>query len=195
MVTVEDIRKTNGLYTLKGVTVNKGVLVDCHLFNTLAGSDENNNYIYDFDVYLKKYGVNLQRPYVWEYIQQKEYILSLLLEKELSSVVIVQHNSHTPGQKTIQYVIDGKQRLITIKKFIHNEFPIVINGSDVYYKDFDEQAKRLLFSRVNYITGNIYYSYDDEPITDDMMITLFNYYNFSGTPQTEEHKKMLEGLK
>lgn len=195
MITVEDIRSTNGLYTLKGVTVNKGIMVDCHLFNSLMENGKNNNYLYDFNVYLKEYGVNLQRPYVWKHFQQKEFIMSLLNEKELSPVVIVQHNSDDRSTKTIQYIIDGKQRLLTIKKFIHNEFPIVIKGNDVYFKDFDENAKRLLVSRVNYMTGNVYYSYDSDPITDDMLITLFNFYNFSGTPQTERHKKMLENLK
>ena len=47
---------------------------------------------------------------------------------------------------------------------------------------------------VNGFVATVYYSYDDNPITDDMKIILFNYYNFSGTPQTEEHKNMLKNL-
>ena len=29
---------------------------------------------------------------------------------------------------------------------------------------------------------------------DDMKIILFNFYNFAGTPQTEEHKEKLQNL-
>jgi uncharacterized protein with ParB-like and HNH nuclease domain len=152
--------------------------------------------VYDFDVYLEKYGINLQRPYVWEHHQQNEFILSILLEKPLEQVIIVQHNSDKSRSNTINYVIDGKQRLLTIKKFVNNEFPIYIKGEEVYWKDFDKEAKMFFRSRANGMTATVYYSYDetDYLVTDDMKIILFNYYNFAGTPQTEEHKNKLQSL-
>lgn len=149
----------------------------------------------DFDVYLEKYKINLQRDYVWEHFQQQEFIFSILFEKPLESVVVVQHTfDYTNRSNCVNYVIDGKQRLLTIKKFIKNEFSITINGKEYYYSDFDENLKWFFNSRVNYMTATIYYSYPDVPITDDMMIYLFNFYNFSGTPQTEEHKNKLQSL-
>ena len=39
-----------------------------------------------------------------------------------------------------------------------------------------------------------YYSYPDNRITDDEKIQIFNFYNFTGTPQAEEHKIKLQGL-
>ena len=83
---------------------------------------------------------------------------------------------------------------MTIQEFGRNEFPIFVNGKEYYFKDFDKDLKLLFERRVNYLTGTVYYTYDDCPLTDDMRITLFNYYNFSGTPQTEEHKNMLKHL-
>jgi hypothetical protein len=44
------------------------------------------------------------------------------------------------------------------------------------------------------MNATVYYSYFMAPVTDDMKIKLFNFYNFSGTPQTEEHKEKLERL-
>lgn len=35
----------------------------------------------------------------------------------------------------------------------------------------------------------------DDNLTDDDKIRLFNFYNFSGTPQTKEHKNMLKEFK
>ena len=132
MVTLKDIRESNSIIHSipKSIHCNKGVLLDYRLCQTLDNAEnrEKNDQFYDFDVYLPKYGINLQRPYVWEYFQQKEFIMSILLEKPLEPVIIVQHNCDRSREETINYVIDGKQRLMTIQKFLHNDFPIRIKG-------------------------------------------------------------------
>lgn len=197
MVTLDEIRGLGILNKLpKAIHVNTNTLLDYRLINALAsdGFDDHNRK-YDFDVYLEKYKINLQRDYVWEHFQQQEFIFSILLEKPIESVVVVQHTfDYTSRNNSVNYVIDGKQRLLTIKKFLKNEFSVTINGKEYYYSDFDEQLKGFFNKRVNFITATIYYSYPDIPITDDMMIYLFNFYNFSGTPQTEEHKQKLQNL-
>ena len=83
---------------------------------------------------------------------------------------------------------------MTIQRFAAGLFPVIVEGKQYYYDDFDEDLKMCFQSRVNYISANVYYSYDDSPVTDDMKIVLFNFYNFSGTPQTEEHKNKLLNL-
>lgn len=198
MITLKDIIESNSvIHSIpKSVHYNKGVMLDYRLCQTLESGESREKYdqIYDFNVYLPKYGINLQRPYVWEYFQQKEFIMSILLEKPLEPVIIVQHNCDRSREETINYVIDGKQRLMTIQKFLHNEFPVSIKGENVYWKDFDKEMRMFFRSRCSSITATVYYSYDDCPITDDMKIVLFNYYNFAGTAQTEEHKKKLQSL-
>lgn len=200
MVTIEDIKQCNNIHNIpKTIHCNKGVLLDFRLVETFENGDNRDvkrDLVYDFDVYLEKYGINLQRPYVWEHHQQNEFILSILLEKPLEQVIIVQHNADKSRSNTINYVIDGKQRLLTIKKFVNNEFPIYIKGEEVYWKDFDKEVKMFFRSRANSMTATVYYSYDetDYLVTDEMKIILFNYYNFAGTPQTEEHKNKLQSL-
>lgn len=196
MTQLEQIKQCNNLHKIpKSVHINKGVLLDFRLLQTLVEYDSERDKKYDFDVYLPKYGINLQRPYVWERFQQREFIMSLLLEKPIDDFVIIQHvDSYDQREHPRMLVIDGKQRLITIQKFGHNEFPIEINGEDVYYKDFDNDTKMYFQSRVNFLTATVYYSYPDCLVDDDMKIILFNFYNFSGTPQTEEHKQMLQKL-
>lgn len=198
MLTVDKVKQAIGLYNIpKYIHINKNICFDYRLFDALTRPNydgDNKDYKYDFDVFLPKYGVNLQRPYVWEHCQQQEFILSLLQEKPLDSIILIQHNSDRQRKNTINYVVDGKQRLITIQKFVNNEFSISIDGEEYYFKDFEDDLKLFFRSRVNYMTGTVYYSYDNAPLTDDMKITLFNFYNFAGTPQTEEHKKRLEGL-
>ena len=197
MVSIDEIRKLNDLHNLpKSIHVNKDILLDYRLIDALRSTEQDpRNRVYDFDVYLEKYGINLQRGYVWEHCQQNEFIFSILFEKPLEPVVVIQHIfDFDKRDNSVTYVIDGKQRLMTIQKFVRNEFPIIIDGQDVYYKDFDKELQRFFDSRVNYMTAVVYYSYPDIPITDDMKIWLFNFYNFSGTPQTEEHKNKLQSL-
>ena len=197
MLTVDKIKEISGMYNIpKSIHVNKHLTFDYRLFRALTNPDyeDNKDYRYDFDVYLPTYGVNLQRPYVWELCQQREFILSILQEKPIDEMVIISHNSDHKRRDTINYVIDGKQRLLTVKKFANNEFSIIVGEKEYYFKDFDDELKLYFSSRVDGFVATVYYSYDDNPITDDMKIILFNYYNFSGTPQTEEHKNMLKNL-
>ena len=197
MLTVDKIKEISGMYNIpKSIHINKHLTFDYRLFRALTNPDyeDNKDYRYDFDVYLPTYGINLQRPYVWELCQQREFILSILQEKPIDEMVIISHNSDAKRRETTNYVIDGKQRLLTVKKFANNEFSIIVGGKEYYFKDFDDELKLYFSSRVDGFVATVYYSYDDNPLTDDMKIILFNYYNFSGTPQTEEHKNRLQSL-
>jgi uncharacterized protein with ParB-like and HNH nuclease domain len=197
MLKIQDIQRAEGIYNIpKKIHVNKDILLDWRLFDALVNPDYDGNrdYKYDFDVFLPKYGINLQRPYVWEHYQQNEFILSILLEKPIESFVIIQYHEGEDRGNVTNYVIDGKQRLMTIQKFGRNEFPIIVDGKEYYFKDFDEDLQRFFESRVNYLTAVVYYTYEDIPATDELKITLFNFYNFAGTPQTDEHKKKLQSL-
>lgn len=198
MVTYEDIKKCNSIYALpKDIHYNKDVMLDYRLVETFEENGKKSitgDLRYDFDIYLPKYGINLQRPYVWKRQQQNEFISTILMDKPIEHVVAVIHNSDRDRNNTIVQIIDGKQRLMTIKKFVNNEFPVKIGDKEVYWNDFDNGAKMYFRSRANGITAMVYYSYDNCPITEDMKIMLFNFYNFAGTPQTQKHKNELQAL-
>ena len=150
-------------------------------------------YTIDTDVRLEKYGYNLQRPYVWTLLQQQELIWSIFMGRPVPPFVFIQHSIEEDllGQTTMM-VIDGKQRLTTIFRFIDGEFPIIVDGEEVYFNDLDTMAQNRLNSYS--IKAQIYYSYSNDPITDDEKIIIFNHYNFAGTPQEESHKNKLEGF-
>ena len=197
MLTIKEIELAEGIYNIpKNIHINKDILLDWRLFDALVNPDYDGNrdYKYDFDVFLPKYGINLQRPYVWEHYQQNEFILSILLEKPIESFAVIQYHEGEDRGNVTNYVIDGKQRLMTIQKFGKNEFPIIVDGKEYYFKDFDKDLQRFFESRVNYLTAVVYYTYEDIPASDELKIKLFNFYNFAGTPQTDEHKKKLQSL-
>ena len=200
MVTVNDIKGLSNIHDIpKAIHLNENIMMDPFLNENLT--DHPKTAIYDFDVFLKDYGVNLQRPYVWNLIQQQEFILSILLNKPIPPVILVEIDTDASlsGKELRKLlVIDGKQRLLTIKRFLNNEFPVCINGQMVCFESFDEEAHWYFMRQITYLTANVYYASDNPNdnwyISDDMKITLFNFYNFAGTQQEASHKDMLQSL-
>lgn len=200
MITLDNIKGLSNIHNIpKAIHFNEGIVMDPYLAKNLTDTPKTT--IYDFDIFLKDYGVNLQRPYVWNLIQQQEFIISILLDKPIPPVILVEISNHDSlygnGLKTM-LVIDGKQRLMTIKRFLNNEFAVIIDGHPAYLKDFDIDARRFFMHQLAYLTANIYYAGDDPAeswyISDDMKIILFNFYNFAGTQQEESHKEMLQNF-
>lgn len=152
------------------------------------------NITIDFDVFLPKYGMNLQRGLVWTQTQKEQLILSMLRGMTLSSFVIVQHRSGAGDKNATIKVVDGKQRITTIFSFIKNEFSVLINGNEVFFRDLHPYCQRDI-TNPSYCRWDIHYSYEDTPITDDTLIQLFEQVNFLGTPQDVDHLEKIKAAK
>ena len=147
--------------------------------------DKTLDYELDFDVFLPSKGINLQRPFVWTLLQKQQLIISLLKGLEIPSMAFI-HYEHK-----IFKVIDGKQRLNAWITFVQNEFPIIYNDQEYYFKDLDDWARgELMFSK--WVRADVGYEYEDTPISDDLKIQWFEMINFAGTPQDIEHLKKLK---
>ena len=198
MLTLDKMKSCSELYALRKDLGRhtQPVMMDYRIGEALEGDTlSHRGKKYDLDVYLEKYKMNLQRPYVWTYPQQNAFIQSILYDKVITPFVVVQHYLTNNGLgDQIVYVIDGKQRLTTIQKFMHNEFPVELGGEKYYYKDFDKDTKIYFNRNIDRFEAIVYYSYPDNPVTDDEKILIFNFYNFTGTPQAEEHKIKLQNL-
>jgi len=190
MTTYKELIKYNDISTLRRIAMNKNLGFSYSLFDFLISGKYNSEV--DFDVYLTSKGFNLQRPYVWTPQQQEEFIWSLIYERYIPPVTFVLHEVDDCSRlgHQIYKVIDGKQRLMTIKRFMLNEFPIHFEGTPVYWDDLDNIARSHI-SNIPCFSYNVYYSYEDLPVTDDELITIFNFYNFAGTPQEEKHREKL----
>ncbi len=150
------------------------------------------NDIYDMDVFLPSKGKNLQRDHVWTLLQQQEFIISILKGIKIANISWIQYKSSPDiiGGGVTYKVIDGKQRLTAAFKFIKNEFPILVNGVEYFFKDFHDSAKYEIesFSFTVYVA----YEYDYDMISDDNKIAWFEMINFAGTPQDIEHLNNLK---
>ena len=147
----------------------------------------------DFDIYLEKYGCNLQRPFVWTIEQSEAYIQSLVLERYIPPF-LASYGSLSEGKKL--YIIDGKQRLMSLKKYLDNEYPVRFGRQGSFYFDElnkDEQSRIIHKNPVFKLAYDM--KNDRWKLTDDEFIEVFNFFNFGGTPQDVEHMNKLMSLR
>jgi len=147
---------------------------------------------FDFDVYLESKGKNLQRDLCWTQLQKEALIISLLRDQKINPIVVIQVDDSKKNRDSNYSfkVIDGKQRLTTIFSYLNNEFPIHVEGESYFYKALPKDCQKQI--DFYYLTWDVHYSYPDEPITDDTLISLFEDCNFLGTPQDIEHLNFLK---
>jgi len=137
----------------------------------------------DFDVYLPILKQNLQRGYVWDLLQKREIIWSILMERNIPRMAMI----FTIEDK--YQVIDGKQRLSTMLDFYDNKFTLLIDGKEYLFKDLPKDYQTTI--------GGYFFAYlvvnDDYGMTinDEQKITWFKFINFAGTPQDLEHLEKL----
>lgn len=141
-------------------------------------------HLFDFEVFLPTKDRNLQRDYVWSVMQEQELILSMMIDRPIPPVKIIKLVNDT-----IQ-VIDGKQRLTALLRFIDNEFAIKIGEEEFYYNGLLDDFKNLI--KRKYIRFDFYsqkYDRNDNPIlvSDELKIKWFKLINFAGTVIEDEH--------
>lgn len=120
---------------------------------------------------------------------KRELIYSVFKGLQLPPICVIQ--LRTKEDKTIYKIIDGKQRLSTVLSFVKNEFSIIWNNKEYFYKDLDWSIQGELLGHGLFRT-NIGYEYADKFISDDDKIKWFEMINFAGTPQDKEHMEKLK---
>lgn len=144
----------------------------------------------DLDVYLPKYGFNLQRGDVWELFQKQQLILSILQDKLINPLSI-----NWKTDENILEVIDGKQRILSLLQFYNNKFPLVIKDKEYYFKDLCENLQ----IRIKLFNLTAYYHYEHKNdkstiLTDEQKIEWFLFINNSATIQDFKYLKKLDNL-
>lgn len=149
-------------------------------------------YELDFDIYLEKYDTNLQRPFVWNLEQSQAFIQSLVLGRYIPPFIVCYGNLDEDKKL---YVIDGKQRLVSIMKYLNNEYPVTFGSyGSFYFKDLNKDEKLRITHKSPVFKTAYPMSGDDWKLTDDEFIELFKFFNFGGTPQDKNHINMLVDL-
>lgn len=140
-----------------------------------------------------------QRPYVWSLNEQQDFIDSLYNEIDCGVIVLRERsfehiaNEVTKNKGKLDYptgffdVVDGKQRLMTLKAFVNDQFP---DSNGNYYSDFSVVAKRR-FGQINCIKTVTL----PPESTDEDVLNMFLQVNYTGVAMSKDYKYNIVALK
>lgn len=145
--------------------------------------DDNNNPIY------------YQRDLCWSLKDKQLLIESIINGIECGKVVVKRNNwdfidkCHTIGLTECSFtdIVDGKQRLNSIKEFLNDEFPDL---RGIYYRDYSKLAQHKLLD-------NQLISFFELPedTTNEEILDTFLAVNFTGVRMSEEHINFVKSLR
>lgn len=145
--------------------------------------------VIDFDVYLPTKQMNLQRNFVWDIEQKRELIWSILMNRNIPRMAMMNVLTDEHCIDGVYQVIDGKQRLSAMMDFYNNKYTLVIDEKEYLFKelptDYNNVIKRYNFA---YYIAN---ESSNAPFTDEDKLQWFMYINFAGTPQDKTHFEKL----
>ena len=139
--------------------------------------------------------VYFQRDYCWTLEDEQLFIESMYNQMGLGTIVLRKRSykyvdSETKnGNKEVAFydVVDGKQRLHTILRFMNDEF-CDMHGN--YYSDFSKYAQRVLTN-----IGTIIDIMEiEEKASDDDVMRVFLNVNYSGKQMSKEHLDYVRNL-
>lgn len=146
---------------------------------------------YPIDMYIDwlrrgalNFGAEYQRDYVWGHEEQQTFLRVLVSGFPVGSVALAKAPDWAEAEGSYIEVVDGKQRLTTLSLFINDEIPIVLNGEGIYWSEFT-RAEQLAFGRPTLSAVIL----DDANERD--RIAYFVAVNFTGVPQSEEHRQQV----
>lgn len=143
----------------------------------IMGIEDN---LFDFDA-------SYQRGYVWTSVQQQELLFSVFNNFSFGSATVIEHP--ITGNTPYIEVVDGKQKMLTLYKFYKNEFPYICEKTNrhVYFSDLSGFDQRRFKNNVTLPFNSL-----ESNVTELEKLEFFHAVNFSGIPQSNEHKLSIE---
>ena len=144
----------------------------------------------DFDVYLPSVDMNLQREFVWSVEQCRELIKSILIDRHIPPITILMTLDESLND--VYQIIDGKQRLMAIKKFWNDEYDFEIDGKKYFYSELPEDFRSHFIHKYLTINRCLDPFNKKHRMSDSKKIEWFTFINCSGTEQDMKHIKELD---
>lgn len=141
--------------------------------------------------YIKEYNLNLdpdfQRGHVWSEDKRIAYVEYALKGGKHNRYIIFNHPGWFSDFKGEMTLVDGKQRLESVRRFLRDELPI-FNG--VYRKDFTREGKKIkrLTSELNFKF------YINDLDTREKLLQFYLDLNTGGVVHTDEEISRVKEL-
>jgi uncharacterized protein with ParB-like and HNH nuclease domain len=137
---------------------------------------EDGQFIFDSDV---------QRKYVWGEDEQQSLLHSLSHGLPLGAIALI--DTGTTNNAHLE-IVDGKQRITTLGMFFNNEiaYKCPYSNESMYFKDLPLDEQRLIKNSMTILV--------DELSPNTTLLQKYQYFyaiNFSGKPQSIEHKEFI----
>ncbi|MDF2411038.1 DUF262 domain-containing protein [Aeromonas sp. 2HA2] len=114
---------------------------------------------------------NFQRKFVWTHEHQEAFLDTILNGFPFPEIYVCQGSTDTKKLRTTQKVIDGQQRLTTIKNYIENEFKKSLKS----IPSFDELSEE---ARENFLSYQVVVR-DIGKVEDDLVREIFRRINLT----------------
>lgn len=145
----------------------------------------------NIDRYIKSYNLNMdpdfQRGHVWSEKQQIAFIEYVLRDGKSGREILF----NCPGFMSIRgesgpmVLVDGKQRITAVNRFLANEIP-VFGKTILEYEDGENWVKKM--------TGPDFYFVINNLRTRKEVLNWYLGINSGGTPHSEEEINRIKGL-
>lgn len=86
-----------------------------------------------------KFNNNYQRNYVWSEKEQQFFLRYIFSGYPLNNISLMEINYF--NENFFYEVIDGKQRLITLKLFFENKIPLINKDKKIYFNDLSKHEQ------------------------------------------------------
>lgn len=164
---------------------------DEYVFDGVVCHEVNwNPYIYDKDGNKQYY----QRDFCWSLQDKQSFIDSIYNHISLGSVLVRKRSwkdiesMRAKGETELAFndIVDGKQRLNTIREFLMDEF---VDTYGNHFSDLSEESQNKFLNH-----QLLQYAEMPEGTTDEEVLYQFLKMNFSGVPQSQEHIQYVKSL-
>jgi len=118
-----------------------------------------------------------QRDYVWKTIQASRLIESIIMGLPIPAIFLARDD----GQEDRHYIIDGQQRLLSIKKYYNNEFALKNTIESINGKKYNELNQQQQNRLDEYTLQLIIIRQEIPDDNNDSIYKIFERINSSGT--------------
>lgn len=129
-----------------------------------------------------------QRDYVWGHAAQQAFLKGIISGFPLGHVALAKSPDWAERDGAYIEVVDGKQRLTTLWLFINNNIPLELAGEKLFWQELT-RGEQFAFGAPTLPAAVL----DDA--TPEDCLAYFISVNFTGVPQSEEHKERVLALR